>query len=99
MFAESSHGFATLLSVNPSGVCRKVGSMKISDVICSSCGAAYEMAEAVSVQGKPGEVRCALCGNLLARWDESRLRAFRLIMAVEHRYASVPVPPAPGFSP
>ncbi len=69
--------------------------MKISDITCSSCGAAYEMAEAVSVQGRPGEAGCTLCGNLLAKWDQSKLRAFRLIMAVEHRYADVPMPPPP----
>ena len=69
--------------------------MKISDITCPSCGAAYEVAEAMSVQGKPGQMDCTLCGNLLARWDEARLRAFRLTMAVEHRYAGVAVPPAP----
>jgi hypothetical protein len=53
------------------------------------------MAEALSVQGKPGQTNCTLCGNVLAKWDESRLRAFRLIMASEHRYAGVPVPPSP----
>ena len=53
------------------------------------------MAEAVSVHGKPGQIHCALFGNLLASWDGSRLTAFRLTMGLEHRYASVPVPPVP----
>jgi hypothetical protein len=78
-----------------SGLCRKFGFMKISDVFCPICEAAYEMAEAVSIQGNPGQVHCALCGNLLASWDGSRLTAFRLTMPVERRYAGVPVPPAP----
>jgi hypothetical protein len=69
--------------------------MKIISMTCSSCGAAYEMAEAASVRGNPGEEKCLLCGAVLARWQEPRLRAFRLVMAAEHRYARVPVPPAP----
>jgi hypothetical protein len=70
--------------------------MKITGITCSSCGAAYEMAEAVSVPGKPGYEKCALCGQMLAQWNEPRLRAFRLITAAEHRYPRVPAPPAPG---
>lgn len=69
--------------------------MKITGINCSSCGAAYEMAEAVSVQGNPGEEKCVVCGVVLAQWHEPRLRAFRLVMAAEHRYARVPAPPAP----
>jgi hypothetical protein len=52
------------------------------------------MAEAVSVQGSPGQEKCGLCGGLLAQWHEPKLRAFRLIMPVAHRYAHVPSPPA-----
>jgi hypothetical protein len=52
------------------------------------------MAEAVSVSGSPGEEKCVLCGAVLARWQEPRLRAIRLVMAAEHRYARVPAPPA-----
>jgi hypothetical protein len=72
--------------------------MKIIGITCSSCGAAYEMAEAVSVEGRPGEEKCLLCGVVLARWNEPRLRAIRLVMAAEHRYAGVPVPPAPEIA-
>jgi hypothetical protein len=53
------------------------------------------MAEAVSVPGGPGEEKCVLCGAVLAQWQEPRLRAIRLVMAAEHRYARVPAPPAP----
>jgi len=53
------------------------------------------MAEAVSVQGNPGQEKCALCGGLLAQWHEPRLRAFRLIMPAAHRYARIDVPPSP----
>lgn len=68
--------------------------MKITGIICSSCGASYEMAEAVSVQGKPGQENCAVCGTMLAQWHEPSLRAFRLVMPTERRYASVVAPPA-----
>jgi len=56
------------------------------------------MAEAVSLPGKPGCEKCALCGQMLAQWKEPSLRAFRLVMAAEHRYARVPAPPAPGHA-
>ena len=69
--------------------------MKITGITCSACGAAYEMAEAVSVQGNPGQENCTMCGSLLARWNEPRLKAFRLVMAAEHRYARVHAPPPP----
>jgi len=67
--------------------------MKISDVVCSSCGTAYQVAEAASVPGEPGQASCAMCGNLLERWNTPKLRAFRLVMSPAHRYARVPVPP------
>jgi hypothetical protein len=70
--------------------------MKITNITCSSCGAAYEMAEAVSIPGSPGEEKCALCGAMLSQWKEPSLRAFRLVMAAEHRYARMPVPPGPA---
>ena len=67
--------------------------MKITSITCSCCGAAYEVAEAASVQGRTGEEKCVLCGAVVARWNEPRLRAVRLVMATEHRYARVPAPP------
>jgi hypothetical protein len=54
------------------------------------------MAEAVSVQGSPGQEKCAICGGLLAQWHEPTLRAFRLVTPAAHRYPRVPVPP-PAF--
>lgn len=70
--------------------------MKITGITCSACGAAYEMAEAVSVKGKPGQENCGMCGAVLAQWHDPGLKAFRLVMAAEHRYARVPVPPSPA---
>jgi hypothetical protein len=60
--------------------------MKISDTACPSCLACYEVAEAVTVAGHPGEVRCTVCGAVLASWREPRLRAYRLVMPIEHKY-------------
>jgi hypothetical protein len=68
--------------------------MKITSITCSCCGAAYEVAEAASVQGSPGEEKCVLCGEVVTQWNEPRLRAVRLVMASEHRYARMPAPPA-----
>jgi hypothetical protein len=69
--------------------------MKITGITCSSCEASYEMAEAVSMQGEPGQENCAVCGAMLAQWKEPSLRAFRLVMPNERRYASIPAPPSP----
>ncbi|HEY0852069.1 MAG TPA: hypothetical protein VGD96_19310 [Bradyrhizobium sp.] len=54
------------------------------------------MAEAVSVQGNPGQEHCTVCGVVLAQWHEPKLRAFRLVMPAERRYARIPVPPSPA---
>jgi hypothetical protein len=51
------------------------------------------MAEATSLQGKPGQADCVICGALLARWQEPKLKAFRLVIAVENSYPTVPAPP------
>ena len=52
--------------------------MKISDIVCPSCLASYEVAESTSVKGSPGRAECSVCGALLASWQESKLRAYRL---------------------
>jgi hypothetical protein len=67
--------------------------MKISDLTCASCGASYQVAEAASLPGEPGEAHCVMCAALLEQWGEPKLKAFRLMMSAEHRYARVPVPP------
>ncbi|TMJ54603.1 MAG: hypothetical protein E6G85_04760 [Alphaproteobacteria bacterium] len=69
--------------------------MKISDTTCPSCQAAYEVAESISAKGSPGRAHCTVCGELLASWQEPRLRAYRLILPPEHKYSNVPVPPPP----
>jgi len=68
--------------------------MRISNVTCLSCGASYEAAEATSVLGWPGEARCVTCSALLDRWHEPKLKAFRLVIAAQHRYPTVPTPPS-----
>jgi uncharacterized Zn finger protein len=75
-----------------------VAAMKMSDATCPSCLAAYEVAESVSVKGSPGRVQCSICGELLASWQEPKLRAYRLIMPSKHKYSTVSVPPSPVAS-
>ena len=70
--------------------------MKMSDLTCPSCSASYEVAESISAKGNPGHAQCAICGAMLASWQDSKLRAYRLVLAPEHKYSSVPVPPSPG---
>jgi uncharacterized Zn finger protein len=69
--------------------------MIISDMTCPSCAATYEVAEAISVQGRPGRAFCRVCGALLASWEEPKLRAYRLILPPRHKYSNVPLPPPP----
>jgi predicted Zn finger-like uncharacterized protein len=69
--------------------------MKISDIACPCCSTCYEVAEAVSAAGRPDEVRCAVCGSVLASWQEPRLRAYRLVMPIEHKYWRMPDVPPP----
>jgi predicted Zn finger-like uncharacterized protein len=69
--------------------------MKIYDVNCPSCLTPYEVAESTSVKGSPGRVQCAICGTLLASWQEPKARVYRLIFPLEHKYPRVPVPPSP----
>jgi predicted Zn finger-like uncharacterized protein len=68
--------------------------MKIFDADCAACAASYEVAEAASVKGGPGEVRCAACGQVLASWDEPKLIAYRLMLSPRHKYLRVPLPPS-----
>jgi len=70
--------------------------MKISDLCCQSCLSVYQVAESLSAAGGPGQVECAVCGKLLEVWQEPRLRAYRLVMPLEHKYGSVPAPPSPA---
>jgi len=70
--------------------------MKISDIKCPSCSASYELAESMSAKGSPGKAQCAVCGRLLASWQEPSLRAYRLILPPEHKYGYVPAPPSPA---
>ena len=69
--------------------------MRLYDVTCSACGAMYEVAESETAVGSPGVQKCSICGVTLASWSNGRLKAFRLEMSTEHRYASVPIPPSP----
>jgi hypothetical protein len=69
--------------------------MKISDVVCVACGSSYLVAESASAYASPGDANCAVCGHLLASWQEPRMRAYRLEMSPELRYARVQPPPSP----
>jgi hypothetical protein len=69
--------------------------MKIFDFSCQSCSSVYQVAESLSAAGRPGQADCAVCGKLLEVWQEPRLRAYRLVMPLEHKYQSVAAPPSP----
>jgi uncharacterized Zn finger protein len=69
--------------------------MRISDIICPSCGSAYEMAESISAQGNPGRVECSVCGGLLDSWETPKLRAYRLVLSPESKYRHIAAPPSP----
>ena len=71
--------------------------MKISDFNCATCGSSYQVAESISAQGSPGRAECSVCGALLESWDQPRMKAYRLVLAPEHKYPRVKAPPPPAY--
>jgi uncharacterized Zn finger protein len=69
--------------------------MIISDFSCPSCQSRYEVAESISAQGSPGRAECSVCGALLEAWQQPKMKAYRLILAPEHKYPRVQTPPSP----
>jgi len=72
-----------------------VAAMKMSDTCCPTCSASYEVAEAITIAGHAGQVRCTVCGGVLASWQEPRFRVYRLVMPIDHKYWRLPDPPPP----
>lgn len=66
--------------------------MKISDIACRHCGASYQMAESASLGGPAGQQACAICGAVLAAWDEGTLKTFRLTMPPHLGFAGIHLP-------
>ena len=60
--------------------------MKITDITCADCGASYQVAESATAKGASNEASCAICGNKLAKWDDEKLKAFRMIIPPHHKY-------------
>ncbi|MGC1558774.1 MAG: hypothetical protein WA820_02895 [Bradyrhizobium sp.] len=69
--------------------------MRISDFTCASCASVYEVAESSSAAGSAGRAECAVCGKLLESWENTRLRAYRLVIPLEHRGRPNPAAPLP----
>jgi hypothetical protein len=59
------------------------------DVRCQ-CGAQYKCAESASLAGEPGKFVCTTCGATVEQWEAPSKRAYRLIVAPEKAYLSVP---------
>jgi hypothetical protein len=72
--------------------------MKISDFTCASCASIYEVAESSSAEGGPGRAECAVCGKLLESWQDPRLKAYRLVIPLEHRHGPSPRLSSPVWS-
>jgi DNA-directed RNA polymerase subunit RPC12/RpoP len=51
--------------------------MKKDDVACSECGAGFRRLESPFVSGAEGEYHCPACGELLEKFDGSKLIASR----------------------
>jgi hypothetical protein len=66
--------------------------MKISDIACRHCGASYQMAESASLDGPAGQHCCAICGDVVAAWDDGTLKTFRLAMPPHLGFAPVHLP-------
>ena len=64
--------------------------MRILDLTCDACGAAYNVAESATIDGGASQFSCTICGSDLARLDAGRYRVCRLVMPAEHPYFPVP---------
>ena len=65
--------------------------MRIFDLSCDACGAAYDVAESATLEGTPTEFSCVVCGNTLIRLGEHRYRVCRMVVLAEHPYFHVPL--------
>jgi hypothetical protein len=65
--------------------------MRIFDLSCDACGAAYDVAESATLDGAPTEFSCAVCGNALIKLEEHRYRVCRMVVLAEHPYFHVPL--------
>jgi len=70
--------------------------MKIFELCCDECGAAYAVAESDREPGAPCDLRCAICGSVFASRQEPKLRVARLLSAPDkapfHSPVSTPLP-------
>jgi hypothetical protein len=62
-----------------------------SDVVCCFCRAGYRRIELSSIQGAPGEYRCAICDEVLESSDGSTMVAYRITFQPSLASARSPV--------
>ena len=65
-------------------------SMRIFELTCGHCGAAYIVAESATIEGSASELSCKVCGSDLAHLEGSRFRVCRLEVSAEHPYFHLP---------
>ena len=69
--------------------------MKIFDLSCEECGTHYKVAESDTHPGDAGELECEVCGKVVARWKEPKLRVARLLASPESATLLVTTAPPP----
>jgi hypothetical protein len=47
---------------------------------------------------RPTRTECVVCDGLLESWQEPKMKAYRLVLAPEHKYPHIPAPPSPAPS-
>jgi hypothetical protein len=69
---------------------RVLQSMRIFELTCGDCGAAYNVAESATIEGSASDLSCKVCGGSLAHLEGSRFRVCRLEVSAEHPYFYLP---------
>ena len=69
---------------------RVLQSMRIFELTCGDCGAAYNVAESATIAGSASDLSCKVCGSDLAHLESGHLRVCRLVVFAEHPYFHLP---------
>jgi hypothetical protein len=64
--------------------------MRILEITCDVCGAAYSVAESATIEGNASEFSCTVCGGDLIRLETGHYCVCRLVVSAEHAYFHVP---------
>jgi uncharacterized Zn finger protein len=64
--------------------------MNLFDISCRHCGTTFAIAESAKEHGNEFALECSVCGEILARFDDDRLRVARVMVPAATAYFHVP---------